>query len=190
MFFPIEVLWMVFKYLKGLDLIEVSAVCKQWNLASKSARFSAKLTEVNQLFKDKGWLLKTYRHHFEAFRYEVYWEILNQLKREKVFILNREIFHRMFFSILSFRIWSHFCCCCRSQFNPDICQFCTKLQIKDKNIVNFINKKLVLDVRKLFPFDLFYTATCNNDVSLFMFSLAPIGKGLIPEIIMGRCIME
>ena len=42
-----EVLCMVFKYLKDLDLIEASAVCKQWNSTSKSARFSAKLVEVN-----------------------------------------------------------------------------------------------------------------------------------------------
>ena len=74
---PTEVLAMVFEYLKDLDLIEASAVCKQWNSASKSARFSEKLVEVNQLFKDKGWLLKTHRNHFETFRYGVYWEILN-----------------------------------------------------------------------------------------------------------------
>ena len=74
----------------------------------------------------------------------------------------------MFFSISPFRIWSQFWCCCRSQFNPDICQFCTILQIKNKKVVNFINKRLVFDVRKLFPFDLYYTATCSNDVSLFV----------------------
>ena len=105
---PTGVLRTVFKYLNDPDLIEVSAVCKHWNLASKSARFSAKLVEVNQLFKDKHWLLKTYRNHFEAFRHDVYWEILDLLKDEKVFVLNKEIFHRIFFSILPFRIWSHF----------------------------------------------------------------------------------
>ena len=60
MFLPTEVLRTVFKYLNDLDLIEVPAASKHWNLASKSARFSAKLVEVNQLFKDKDWLLKTY----------------------------------------------------------------------------------------------------------------------------------
>ena len=51
---PTEVLSMVFEYLKDLDLIEASAVCKQWNSASKLARISEKLVEVDQLFKDKG----------------------------------------------------------------------------------------------------------------------------------------
>ena len=51
---PTEVLSMVFEYLKDLDLIEASAVCKQWNSASKSARISEKLVEVDQLFKNKG----------------------------------------------------------------------------------------------------------------------------------------
>ena len=104
---PTEVLSMVFEYLKDLDLIEASAICKQWNSASKSARISEKLVEVDQLFKDKGCLLKTYRNHFETFRYDIYWEILNRLKDEKLFILKKEIFHRIFFSILPFRIWSH-----------------------------------------------------------------------------------
>ena len=42
-YLPTEVLSTVFKYLNDLDLIEVPAACKHWNLASKSARFSAKL---------------------------------------------------------------------------------------------------------------------------------------------------
>ena len=50
---PTEVLRTVFKYLYDVDLIEVSGLCKHWNLASKSARFSAKLVEVNQLFNIK-----------------------------------------------------------------------------------------------------------------------------------------
>ena len=118
---PTEVCCGIFGYLKDLDLIEVSALCKEWNISSKSTTYSAKLAEANQLFTDKGWLFKTYQKHFESFKYDVYWEILNRLRDEKVFILEKEIFDRMFFSILLFCIWSHFWCCCRSQFNPDIC---------------------------------------------------------------------
>ena len=126
------------------------------------------MVDVNQLFKDKTWLLKTCRNHSETFRFDDYWEILKRLKDEKVFIQKKEIFHIIFFSILPFRVWFHFWCCCRSQFNPDICQFCAKLRIKDRKVVNFINKRLVLDVRKLFPPDLYYTTACNSDVSLFV----------------------
>lgn len=40
---PIEVLCSVFEYLKDLDSIEVPAVCKQWNAAVKTVKFSSKL---------------------------------------------------------------------------------------------------------------------------------------------------
>ena len=58
-------------------------------------------------------------------------------------------------------------CCYRSQFDPNICHFCTKLQIKDKKINTFITKKLNIDSRSLFPVDIFYTATRNRDVPFF-----------------------
>lgn len=40
---PIEFLCSVFEYLKDLDSIEVPAVCKQWNAAVKTVKFSSKL---------------------------------------------------------------------------------------------------------------------------------------------------
>ena len=80
----IEVWRIIFTYLRDLDSIEVSALCKEWNFAVKSARFSTKLAEVNQLCRDKSWLLKTYRNYFDTFKLEAYWEILNRL-----FALNR-----------------------------------------------------------------------------------------------------
>lgn len=120
------------------------------------------------MFKDKDWLLKSYRKHFERFRDDVYWKILNVLQDEKVFDLEREVFYRIYYSILPFRIWSHMWCCYRSQFDPSICQFCTKLQIKDKKINTFITKKLNIDSRSLFPADIFYTVTRNRDVPFFV----------------------
>ena len=70
-------------------------------------------------------------------------------------------------SVLPFRVWSHMWCCCRSQYDPDICQFCTKLQIKGRNVHRFISKKLFIDSRKLFPDDLFFTVTYNSEIPLF-----------------------
>ena len=112
--------------------------------------------------------MKTYRKHFESFRYDVYWEILNRLRDEKVFILETEIFYRMYYSVLTYRVWSHFWCCCRSQYDPNICQFCTKLGIKDRKVNIYIKNKLEIDVKKLFPAEIYYTTTYNEDVSLFV----------------------
>lgn len=105
--------------------------------------------------------------HFHRFRDKVCWDILTFLQDEKVLILEREIFDRMFYSVLPFRIWCHFWCCIRSQFDPNVCQFCTKLQTRDKKIVNYIYKKLVLDVRKDIPIFLYSTVTYNREISLF-----------------------
>ena len=71
-------------------------------------------------------------------------------------------------SVLPFRVWSHMWCCCRSQYDPDICQFCTKLQVKDRKVHRFISKKLFIDSRKLFPNDLFFTVTYNSEIPLFV----------------------
>ena len=109
---PIEVLPLVFEYLRDLDLIEVSEVWKEWNYAVKTARFISKLKETNGIFTDKIWLLKSYKKHFQSFQYDVYWEILNVLKNEKVFVLEKEIFGSTFSCLVSYvvllyiTIWS------------------------------------------------------------------------------------
>ena len=126
------------------------------------------MKETNGLFTDKIWCLKSYKKHFESFQYDVYWEILNVLKDEKVFVLGKEIFERMYYWVLPFRVWSHMWCCCRLQYDPDICQFCTKLQIKDKKVHRFISKKFFIDSRKLFPDDLFFIVTYKSEIPLFV----------------------
>ena len=69
---PMSFLCLLFEYLNDIDLIEVSAVCKYWNFATKTARLSSKLKETNELFKDRDWLLKTYRKQFEVFRDDIF----------------------------------------------------------------------------------------------------------------------
>ena len=53
MSFPTEVLSTTFKCLRDIALIEASAVCTEWYHTAKTARFTAKLEETNQLFLDK-----------------------------------------------------------------------------------------------------------------------------------------
>ena len=135
--------------------------------------------------------MKTYRKQFESFRDDIYWETLNSLKDENVFVLEREIFDRMFYSVLPFRIWSHLWCCCRSQHNPDICQFYTMLQIKDRKVVKYIKKRLVIDNTKFFPADIFTVLlTIGKFPCMLIFSLVLISKGVILKIIMVCCTMK
>ena len=85
----------------------------------------------------------------------MYWKIINYLSLHKIQVLEREVYYRMFYSFLPFRAWNHLWSCCRSQFNFSICQFCTKLQIKDKEITKEIIKKLKLDAKNFFPPELY-----------------------------------
>ena len=53
---------------------------------------------------------------------------------KKLEVWRYEIYQRVYYSILPFCIWSNMWCCCRSQYEPLICQFCTKLLIKNKKV--------------------------------------------------------
>ena len=105
---PAEVLSVIFRYLKQIDLIEASAVCKQWYTMINNNSFSSKIKETNQLFDDKDWLLKIYRKHFDRFKDSLHWDSLHVLRDGKLPIVEKKILDRMFYSILSFHIWSHF----------------------------------------------------------------------------------
>lgn len=76
--------------------------------------------------------------HFDRFRDEVFWNILTDLQNEKALILETEIFDLMFYSILPFRIWSHFWCCIRSQFDP-VC-FVQNFEFEIKKLLIILTK--------------------------------------------------
>ena len=98
---PVDVLSQVFKYLKKVDLIEVSAVWKHWYLLIRSnAFFCSKIDETDQLFNNKEWLLKSYYKHFERFNDSVYLDALTVICDEKTHIIEKEILGRMFYSVL------------------------------------------------------------------------------------------
>ena len=131
---------MVFEHLRDIYLIEASAVCKDWNSIVQTQEFISKLKETHKIHTDRDWLMKSYRTNFDRFRNDMYWEIRNYLSAEKLEVLEKEVYNRMFYSVLLFCVWSHLWTCCRFQFDPNVSQFCTKLQIKDKKVTKEINK--------------------------------------------------
>ena len=124
---PIQVWSLVFKHLRDIELIEASAVRKDWNSVIQTQKFISKLKETHKIHTERDWLMKSYRKNFDRFRSDMYWEIINYLSAEKLEVLEKEVYDRMLYSVLPFRVWSHLWTCCRSQFDPNICQFCTKL---------------------------------------------------------------
>lgn len=161
----VELLGGIFRYLKQINLIEVSAVCKKWYRVVISVDFCLKIKETNSLFYDKDWLLKTYYKHFERFKDSVCFECVGILHYHRLHTIERNILNKMFYSVLPFRVWSHFWLCSRYQNDPKICQHCTKLQIRNLKVVNYINKKLLFDVRRLFPLALNSTVVYVPTVS-------------------------
>lgn len=82
---PIEILCTIFKYLRQINLIEVSSVCKLWHNLTQTKAFCAKLKETDNLFHDRRWLLKTYFKHFDRFVTTVYWECVGAIPGEVFF---------------------------------------------------------------------------------------------------------
>ena len=50
---PIEILCTIFKYLRQINLIEVSSVYKLWHNLTQTKAFCAKLKETDSLFHDR-----------------------------------------------------------------------------------------------------------------------------------------
>ena len=150
---PLQVLNAIFKFLKWTDLIEASAVCKKWRDLIWTKSFCKKISETNKLFFDKDWLVKSYYKHFERFKDEFYWDCVGTLPDEKAMCIETEGFDRMFLFCFALSWWSHFWFCFRSQSDINMCQYCTKLQITDSKLVNYMNKKLIVDVCKYLSTD-------------------------------------
>ena len=70
---PTEVLSLIFNYLKYIDLIEASAVCKKWyGVAGIKQSYFLKQQESHKISVDRGWLIKTYKKTFDRFYEDMY----------------------------------------------------------------------------------------------------------------------
>ena len=73
----------------------------------------------------------------------------------------------MFHSVLPFRVCHHFWSCIRSQFNTRICQFCTKLHIRNVKR-DIFEKKKIFNVRNTIPILINSTVVFVPEVTLFV----------------------
>ena len=148
-------------------MVEVSAVCKDfYSICSIKQLYLSKLKESHNIFFDRDWPLKSYRKTIERFHGDMYWEIINYLPVEKFQVLRRELHYRLYYSILPFRFWSHIWCCCRSQYEPSICEFCMKLVIKIKKVDKEFKKRLTIDSRKNITSVLYYGVVSGSPLPL------------------------
>lgn len=123
-------------------------------------RYFSKLQEWHKIFFDRDWVIKIYQNNFDRFHDDMYWEIINYLPINKLEVLRVETYQRLYYSILPFPVWNHIWCCCRSQYDPSICQFCSKLLIKNKKVDKEIRKRLTFDSGLV---SLFFHVKCGPD---------------------------
>ena len=57
---------------------------------------------------------------------------------------------------MPFHIWNSTFLCCRSQYESNMCLFCTKIYLKNKRICKLIEKCLTVNVLDYFPVQLSY----------------------------------
>ena len=77
---------------------------------------------------------------------------------------------KLYYAILPFRAWNHLFLCDRSQFESNMCLFCTKIYLRNKKLSRLIEKKLTVDVLKHFPSQLSYGVISGGCVNLFVHS--------------------
>ena len=77
---------------------------------------------------------------------------------------------KLYYAILPFRVWNHLFLCVRSQYESNMCLFCTKIYLRNKKLSRLIKKNLTLDVLKHFPSQLSYGIISGGCVNLFVHS--------------------
>ena len=105
---PIEVWAIIFKYLRLIDLVDISCVCKAfYYLCVKNQYYAKKLRESIDIFKYKSCLVETYKKILDRFYFAIYREIEVYFPVSKIPNLKKEIFLECY-SLLRFRVWNQF----------------------------------------------------------------------------------
>ena len=154
---PVEVWRHIFTYLTWNGWIEISCVFQKFHHFCANNRFYVKkFNQSKRIFRDRSWLLCHYKQLCKSFYYSLFRKLATYVPIENLHPARKIIHHRLYFSLLPFCVWKHLFQCCRSQYESDMCLFCTKLYLKNKKICNVIEKKLTIDVLDYFPVQLTY----------------------------------
>ena len=168
---PIEVSAIIFEYLRLIDLVEISCFCKTfYHICKKNQYYVKKLRESKDIFKDRSWLIETYKELLERFYIAVYREIVVDFPVFHLHAFRKEIYSRLYYSLLPFRVWNHVFLCCRSQYESNICLFCTKLCLKNEKVNLVITKTLKIGYFENFPVSLYCSVISSDEINLFVHS--------------------
>lgn len=90
---PVEVWGMIFRYLRLLDLVEVSAVCKQFHaLTHRMFFYVKKLDESRCLITDRHFQKKAYENTFVHFYDGLVWDLEDIVSADHLSLFKHELF--------------------------------------------------------------------------------------------------
>ena len=84
--------------------------------------------------------------------------------------MRKIIWNELFYAILPFRVWSHLFLCCKSQYESNMCLFCTKIYLRNKRQSTSIEENLTVDIYIFFPVHLSYGIIYGGHVHFFVHS--------------------
>lgn len=167
---PTEVWGGIISYLELNDLIEMSCVSKDFYRLSLNNCFHVKkLTESKSIFTDRSWILCTYSHFCDVFYCELFRKLVAYISIDCVVKVREIVQKKLYFAIMPFHIWNSTFLCCRSQYESNMCLFCTKIYLKNKRICKLIEKCLTVNVLDYFPVHFSYGVIISGgSVNLFV----------------------
>ena len=86
------------------------------------------------------------------------------------YILRKEIYSRLYYSLLPLRVWNHVFLCCRSQYERNMCLLFTKICLKNKKVIKSICKRMNVDCFDCMPPPLLDGVLIRGDVNLHVHS--------------------
>ena len=123
--FPIEVWRIIFSFLPLNEIIEVSAVCKEFYCETRKNKFfMEKMSETRRLYRNERTLYEYYHYSIMCLSFQLSTNLKDYVSGENL-LRAREILSRnVYYQILPFRFWNHLFMCEWSQFCVDMCRSC------------------------------------------------------------------
>ena len=179
---PTEVWGLIISHLPLNDLIQVSCVYRDFYRLSRTNSFYVKkLDETKRIFRDRSWIISAYRNLRETFYFTLFRKLLPYVTTVDALKMRKIIEKKLFNAILPFRVWNHIFLCTRSQYESNMCLFCTKIYLRNKKVSKLIEKKLVVDVLGYFPGNLSYGIISDGTVNLFIHTSVNARQKILDE---------
>ena len=129
-----------------------------------------KLNESRQIFRNRSWIFSSFSSFCHLFYCRLFRKLLPYVSMDNIIKVRKIIEQKLYYAILPFRVWNHLFLCVRSQYESNMCLFCTKIYLRNKKLSRLIEKKLTVDVLKNFPSQLSYGVISGGCVNLFVHS--------------------